>query len=101
MTQMNCFLLSGGLFQIYSNPIDYFISYEDISNKALRLYSNECPNIVSTFNKYYKIIILSKSKQSDIEKININFLNEINRDSNKPLSILFEDIKNHFETKIF
>ena len=98
MTQMNCFLLSGGLFQIYSNPIDYFISYEDISNKALRLYSNESPNIVSTFNKYYNTIILSKSEQSNIEKINIDFLNEINGDSNKPLSILFEDIKNHFET---
>ena len=98
MTQMNCFLLSGGLFQIYSNPVDYFISYEDISNKALRLYSNESPNIVSTFNKYYNTIILSKSEQSNIEKINIDFLNEINRDSNKPLSILFEDIKNHFET---
>ena len=98
MTQMNCFLLSGGLFQIYSNPIEYFISYEDISNKALRMYSNESPNIVSIFGKYYNIVILSKSEQSNIEKINIDFLNEINRDSSKPFSLLFEDIKNHFET---
>ena len=98
MTQMNCFLLSGGLFQIYSNPIDYFISYEDITNKAIKLYSSSYPNFLSTFNKYYNIMFLSKQEQSNTEKLNINFINELNLDSDNPLSLLFEDIKDHFET---
>ena len=95
---MNCFLLSGGLFQIYSNPIDYFISYEDISNKAIQLYSPIYPNFSSTFNKYYKIISLPKNEHSNIEKINLDFMQELNLDSPMPISILFEDIKSHFET---
>jgi hypothetical protein len=98
MTQMNCFLLSGGLFQIYSNPVDYFLSYEDISNKAIRLYSPIYPNFTSTFNKYYNIMSLQKNEQTNIEKINLDFMQELNLDSPMPISILFEDIKNHFET---
>ena len=95
---MNCFLLSGGLFQIYSNPVDYFISYEDISKKSIRLYSPIYPNIAQTFNKYYNITSLPKNEQSNIEKINLDFMQEINLDSPIPISILFEDIKSHFET---
>ena len=98
MTQMNCFLLSGGLFQIYSNPIDYFISYEDISAKALSLYSSNYPNIMQTFSKYHNIIVLSEYEQSNIEVINQGFINELNLESRKPISILFEDRKNNFET---
>ena len=95
---MNCFLLSGGLFQIYSNPIEYFISYKDISNKAIRFYSPSYPNILSTFSKYYNISFLSKQEQKYLEKVNLDFLNELNLESHKPLSLLFEDIKDHFET---
>ena len=95
---MNCFLLSGGLFQIYSNPVDYFISYEDISNKAIRLYSPIYPNFASTFNKYYNIMSLQKNEHTNIEKINLDFMQELNLDSPMPISILFEDIKSHFET---
>ena len=98
MTQMNCFLLSGGLFQIYSNPIDYFISYEDISAKALSFYSSNYPNIMQTFSKYHNIIVLSEYEQSNIEVINQGFINELNLESRKPISILFEDRKNNFET---
>ena len=98
MSQMNCFLLSGGLFQIYSNPIDYFISYEDISRKALSFYHSTYPNFTSTFKKYYNIITLSKNEESNIEKINIEFLDELNLDSQRPISILFEDRKKNFET---
>ena len=98
MTQMNCFLLSGGLFQIYSNPVDHFISYEDITNKALNLYSSTFPNIMTTFNKYHNIIILSEYEQSNIETINQIFINELNLDSRKPMSTLFENIKDNFET---
>jgi len=98
MTQMNCFLLSGGLFQIYSNPIDYFISYEDISAKALSLYSSNYPNIMQTFSKYHNIIVLSEYEQSNIEVINQGFINELNLESRKPISILFKNRKNNFET---
>ena len=98
MTQMNCFLLSGGLFQIYSNPIDYFISYEDISAKALSFYSSNYPNIMQTFSKYHDIIVLSEYEQSNIEVVNQGFINELNLESRKPISILFEDRKNNFET---
>ena len=98
MSQMNCFLLSGGLFQIYSNPIDYFISYEDILNKAIRFYSPSYPNILSAFNMYYNVSFLSKQENTNLGKVNLDFLNEINKESQKPLSLLFEDIKDHFET---
>ena len=98
MTQMNCFLLSGGLFQIYSNPIDYFISYEDICSKTLDYYSSTHPNIISTFNKYYNVIFLCQNEQINLEKINRDFINELNLDSHKPLSLLFEDRKSNFET---
>jgi hypothetical protein len=93
---MNCFLLSGGLFQIYSNPVDYFISYEDISRKSLDYYSSTHPNIAYTFHKYYNTIELSKSE--NLEKINREFINEFNLYSDMPMSILFEDRKNNFET---
>ena len=93
---MNCFLLSGGLFQIYSNPVDYFISYEDICRKSLDYYSSTHPNIAYTFHKYYNTIELSKSE--NIEKINREFINEFNLYSDMPMSILFEDRKNNFET---
>ena len=95
---MNCFLLSGGLFQIYSNPIDHFISYDDISNKAKFLYSSDFPNFISTFNKYHNIIILSENELLNIEKINRDFINELNIDSKREISLLFEDRKNNFET---
>ena len=93
---MNCFLISGGLFQIYSNPVDYFISYEDISRKSLDYYSSTHPNIAYTFHKYYNTIELSKSE--NLEKINREFINEFNLYSDMPMSILFEDRKNNFET---
>ena len=93
---MNCFLLSGGLFQIYSNPVDYFISYEDICRKALMYYSSTHPNLTTTFNKYYNTVILSKNE--NLEKINREFLNDFNLYSEMPISVLFEDRKNNFET---
>ena len=95
---MNCFLLSGGLFQIYSNPIDYFISYEDISRKAIDFYSLSYPKFVSTFNKYYNKIVLTKNELANIEKINAEFIDELNMDSPNPMTYLFEDRKNNFET---
>ena len=98
MTQMNCFLLSGGLFQIYSNPIDYFISYQDISRKSIDFYSSTHPNFTSTFNKYYNIITFSKNEQTNIEKINADFINELNLDCVRPIATLFEDRKDNFET---
>ena len=98
MTQMNCFLLSGGLFQIYSNPIDYFISYQDISRKSIDFYSSTHPNFTSTFNKYYNIITFSKNEQTNIEKINADFINELNLDCVRPITTLFEDRKDNFET---
>ena len=93
---MNCFLLSGGLFQIYSNPVDYFISYEDICRKALVYYSSTHPNLTTTFNKYYNTLILPKNE--NLEIINREFLNDFNLYSEMSISVLFEDRKNNFET---
>ena len=91
---MNCFLLSGGLFQIYSNPVDYFISYEDICRKALVYYSSTHPNLTTTFNKYYNTLILPKNE--NLEIINREFLNDFNLYSEMSISVLFEDRKNNF-----
>jgi hypothetical protein len=34
---MNCVLLSGGLFQIYSNIKENYLSYEDITDKLIKM----------------------------------------------------------------
>ena len=86
---MNCVLLSGGLFQIYSNIKENYLSYEDITNKLIKSYIKENPNIKNIFNKYLKI----KTEIMDINEINESFLKELNIDNN-----LFECQKENFET---
>ena len=86
---MNCVLLSGGLFQIYSNIKENYLSYEDITNKLIKSYIKEIPNIKIIFNKYLNI----KTELIDVKETNEAFLKELNIDNN-----LFESQKNNFET---
>ena len=89
---MNCVLLQGGLFQIYSNIKENYLSYEDIANKLVKLYINKNPNIKVIFDKYLK----TKTEKIDINETNDTFLKEINIDNNK--NNLFESQKDNFET---
>ena len=86
---MNCVLLSGGLFQIYSNIKENYLSYEDITNKLIKSYIKENSNIKIIFNKYLNI----KTEIIDIKETNDSFLKELNIDNN-----LFELQKDNFET---
>ena len=52
---MNCILLSGGLFQIYSNFKENYLSYDDIVNKLIQKFIKENPNIAEIFKKYQNI----------------------------------------------
>ena len=92
---MNCILLSGGLFQIYSNIKENYLTYEDIANELIKIFSKQNQNISEIFNKYRKI----KTDVKNIEEKNDEFLKEVNIDINHANSFnLFEDQKNNFET---
>ena len=86
---MNCVLLSGGLFQIYSNIKENYLSYEDITNKLIKSYIKEIPNIKIIFNKCLGV----KTDLINLKETNEAFLKELNIDNN-----LFESQKNNFET---
>ena len=68
---MNCVLLSGGLFQIYTNNEENFLSYEDIANKLIKTLAKKYPNISDIFAKYQKI----KCGIKNIKEENEIFLN--------------------------
>ena len=92
---MNCILLSGGLFQIYSNIKENYLAYEDIANELIKTFSKQNKNISEIFNKYRKI----KTDVKNIEEKNDEFLKEVNIDINHANSFnLFKDQKNNFET---
>ena len=91
---MNCILLSGGLFQIYSNNKESYLSYKDISNKLIKSYIKEYPSIEEIFNKYVKI----KTEVSDLKDTNEKFLKELNINISNNSFNIFEGQKNNFET---
>ncbi len=91
---MNCILLSGGLFQIYSNIVEDYLSYEDITNKLF--YSQNNPNIKTVIDKYKNI---KRLESKPINEINEELIKELNRNSQKLISNnLFEGQKDNFET---
>ena len=93
---MNCILLSGGLFQVYSNFKENYLTYEDIANKLIKAFSKQNPNINEIFNKYLKT-----KKDVNVENINEKndeFLKEINMNINNNSFNIFEQQKNNFET---
>ena len=90
---MNCILLSGGLFQIYSNINENYLSYEDLSNKIIKLYILNTPNIQPSFQKYLNINVL---EDNNINEINKKFIKEL--DFQKQVNNLFEGQKDNFET---
>ena len=92
---MNCILLSGGLFQIYSNIKENYLSYEDLINKISISLLNNCPNIKKTFEKYKKMNIDNKKT---IKVINKEFIEKLNENSKIKIYNLFEKQNNYFET---
>ena len=94
---MNCILFSGGLFQIYSNIKENYLSYEDLSDKISKLFLPKFPNI-KTISQNYKNI--NNLETGNINEINENFLKEINNNSQKSITNLFEGQKENFETII-
>ena len=96
---MNCILLSGGLFQIYSNINENYLSYEDLTSKICESYIENYPNIKNTFNKYKNIKELKTNNNKDtINYINTEFLNEINKDTQQQIDNLFKGKEKSFET---
>ena len=95
---MKLILLSGGLFQVYSNPIELFISYNDIYQKTLEFNSSFYSNLNVIFEKYYQITQMKKEELLDLERLNNKFLNEINLGGRRSLTNLFEGKKDNFET---
>jgi predicted SnoaL-like aldol condensation-catalyzing enzyme len=91
---MNCILLSGGLFQIYSNFKENYLSYEDIANKLIQKFSKENSNTAEIFKKYQNI----KTKVNNIKETKEIFNKELNININNNSFNLFEDQKNNFET---
>ena len=91
---MNCILLSGGLFQIYSNIKENYLSYDDMTNKLIQSFSGEKSKITEVFNKY-KII---KVNTENIKETNEVFLKEFNNNIDNYSFNLFEEQKNNFET---
>ena len=57
---MNCILFSGGLFQIYSNIKENYLSYEDLSDKISKLFLPNFPNIKTMSQNYKNINNLEK-----------------------------------------
>ena len=91
---MNCILLSGGLFQIYSNHKENYLSYRDMMSKVSEENIKEYPNIKGVFNKYVKI----KSEIKNISETNEVFLKQINNNNDINSFNLFEKQKDNFET---
>ena len=91
---MNCILLTGGLFQIYSNIKENYLSYEDLIEKLSISLLNNSPNVKKIFEKYMKMNIDSKT----IEMINKEFIEELNENSEKKICNVFESQNNNFET---
>ena len=91
---MNCILLSGGLFQIYSNIKENYLTYEDIKNKLINSHSKKYPNLIDVFNKYINI----KTPIKNIKETNESFLKEIKINNENDTLNLFDDQKNNFET---
>ena len=85
---INCVLLSGGLFQIYSNIKENYISYEDMKNKLIKSYIKDNPNISKIFTKYENI---KTEFNSDFQKINSDFIKDLELN-------IFSEQKNNFET---
>ena len=90
---MNCILLSGGLFQIYSNYKDNYLSYEDLTNKLLTSFNQNNTNIKKIFEEYKNRLIESKT----IKEINKEFINKINKNSEKKINNLFEGQNKYLE----
>ena len=91
---MNCILLSGGLFQIYSNIKENYISYEDMTNKLLIAFNQNNTNIKTIFEEY-KSGLIEESKT--IKEINKEFINKINKNSEKKINNIFEGQNKDFE----
>ena len=71
-TNLNLYIINGGLFQIYYDPIQKYNNYSDIKEKIIKRITNQFPNISSQkisdiFNNY------SNDKKSNL---NVNQLKE-------------------------
>ena len=92
---MNCIILSGGLFQIYSNTTDNYLSYDTLSNKLCESYIHNNPNVKTIFEKYSNIKAINIIS---LNEINNQFIQEINKDSINHIDNLFEGQNENFET---
>ena len=92
---MNCVLLSGGLFQIYSNIKDNYLLYKNLEKKLLESFLKNNPNISKIFEKYKNIKFID---EKDINKLNEQFLEEYNKNIQKNVVNIFEGLKENFET---
>ena len=88
---MKCILLSGGLFQIYSNINENILSYEDLTNKLYLKY----PKAKKDIEKYTNIKTLDKRPINDI---NSELINILNKNYDNKIGNLFEGQKENFET---
>ena len=88
---MKCILLSGGLFQIYSNINENILSYEDLANILYLKYSKAKKDI----EKLANIKTLDKRSINDINSVLINILN---KNYDIKIGNLFEGQKENFET---
>ena len=89
--KMKCILLSGGLFQIYSNINENILSYEDLANILYLKYSKAKKDI----EKLANIKTLDKRSINDINSVLINILN---KNYDIKIGNLFEGQKENFET---
>ena len=92
---MNCILFSGGLYQIYSNIKENYLSYEDLTDKISKSFFTLSPNIKTIFQSYKNT---NSIDNENINEINEKFLKEINNSCPKQITNLFEGQKNNFET---
>ena len=88
---MKCILLSGGLFQIYSNINENILSYEDLTNKLYLKY----PKAKKDIEKYTNIKTLDKRPINDI---NSELIKILNKNYDNKIGNLFEGQKENFET---
>ena len=88
---MNCILLSGGLYQIYSNINENILSYEDLANKLYQRYSNSKKDIEKYTNKK------SLDKRS-LKDINSELIDILNKNYGNKIDNLFEGQKENYET---
>ena len=91
---MNCILLSGGLFQIYSNFKENYLSYDDMANKLIQNFTKENSNIAEIFKKYQNI----KTNVKNIKETKEIFNKELDINKNNNSFNLFEAQNNNFET---